>query len=349
MGSESNNGEVILGVDGGATSTVCVCLPLLRLPDIPDPLPILGRALTGCSNQNSVGEHASKEALVKVMEEALSISGKKQSCVRAVCLGLSGINHPSDQQKMLNWLRNIFPSDVKVYVHNDAVAALASGTMGKLSGCVLIAGTGSICYGFTEDGREAHAAGAGPVLGDWGSGYGIAAKGLTAVVRAHDGRGAETMLTRHILQWLGLSSPEELIQWTYADLSWARIAAIVPVVVSCAEDGDVVANEILNNAVNELADSVRAVVQRLGLAGKDNNDSFPLVMVGGVLEADRKWNIGEEVTNSILKTYPRASIIRPKVLFESITLQCNIQGSLDYAFAQASSSYGYAVMLYEDI
>lgn len=40
--------------------------------------------------------------------------------------------------------------------------------MGKLHGCVLIAGTGCISYGFSKDGREARAAGAGPVLGDWG-------------------------------------------------------------------------------------------------------------------------------------------------------------------------------------
>lgn len=57
---------------------------------------------------------------------------------------------------------------MKLFVENDAVAALASGTMGKLHGCVLIAGTGSISYGSTEDGREARAAGAGPILGDWG-------------------------------------------------------------------------------------------------------------------------------------------------------------------------------------
>lgn len=57
---------------------------------------------------------------------------------------------------------------MKLYVQNDAVAALASGTMGKLHGCVLIAGTGCISYGFAEDGREARASGAGPVLGDWG-------------------------------------------------------------------------------------------------------------------------------------------------------------------------------------
>ena len=57
---------------------------------------------------------------------------------------------------------------MKLYVQNDAIAALASGTMGKLHGCVLIAGTGCICYGIAEDGRHARACGVGPILGDWG-------------------------------------------------------------------------------------------------------------------------------------------------------------------------------------
>lgn len=43
------------------------------------------------------------------------------------------------------------------------------------------------------------------------SGYGIAAKALTAVIRAHDGRDSQTMLTDSILQHLGLPSPDELI------------------------------------------------------------------------------------------------------------------------------------------
>ncbi|BAF20802.2 Os07g0147700, partial [Oryza sativa Japonica Group] len=76
--------------------------------------------------------------------------------------------HKTLLQQILLFPREIFPSHVKLFVENDAVAALASGTMGKLHGCVLIAGTGTIAYGFTRDGREARAAGAGPVLGDWG-------------------------------------------------------------------------------------------------------------------------------------------------------------------------------------
>lgn len=57
-------GGVILGVDGGTTSTVCVCLAAsAKFPDavaggggdLPDPLPVLARAVAGCSNHNSVG------------------------------------------------------------------------------------------------------------------------------------------------------------------------------------------------------------------------------------------------------------------------------------------------------
>lgn len=56
-------------------------------------------------------------------------------------------------------------------------------------------------------------------------------------------------------------------RWTYADPSWARIAALVPEVVSCAEAGDEVANKILFDSVEELGISVKAVVQRLDLCG----------------------------------------------------------------------------------
>ncbi|KAK1307535.1 hypothetical protein QJS10_CPA09g00733 [Acorus calamus] len=247
------------------------------------------------------------------MAEALLKSGSNHSSVRAVCLAVSGVNHPTDQQRILAWLKEMFPSHVKLLVQNDAVAALASGTLGKLHGCVLIAGTGTIAYGFTEDGREARAAGAGPVLGDLGSGYGIAKQALTAVVRAYDGRGPQTMLTQSILQSLHIFSADELIGWTYADPSWARIAALVPVVVSCAEAGDQVANKILQDSVQELAASVKAVVQRLSLSGEDGKGSFPLVMVGGVLEANKKWDIGKEVATFVLKDYPGAHPIRPKV------------------------------------
>ncbi|KAL8171739.1 LOW QUALITY PROTEIN: hypothetical protein V2J09_023543 [Rumex salicifolius] len=325
-------GGVVLGVDGGATSTTCVCIPFLPLSD-PDDLPILGRAVAGCSNHNSVGEVAAKDTLEMVIKEALLKSSSTIHDVRAVCLG---VNHPSDQERICNWLRQIFPSTVKLYVHNDAVAALGSGTMGKLHGCVLISGTGSISYGFTEDGREVRAGGGGPILGDWGSGYGISAQALTAVLRAYDGRGPSTMLTSRILEKLRVTSPDEIIGWTYEDPSWARIAALVPVVVSCAEADDEIAITILVEAVKDLAVCVKTVIRRLQLCGEDGAASFPIVLVGGVLEANQKWDIGKEVMKLVRQDYPGAYPIRPKVepavgaaLLASCRLRKGSEGLLD--------------------
>lgn len=56
-------------------------------------------------------------------------------------------------------------------------------------------------------------------------------------------------------------------RWVYADTSWARIAALVPVVKACAKAGDEVARGVLEHAVEELACSVKAVVGTLNLNG----------------------------------------------------------------------------------
>ncbi|KAK9267061.1 hypothetical protein L1049_016010 [Liquidambar formosana] len=49
--------DVILGLDGRTTSTVCICMPIIPFShNLPDPLPVLARAVAGCSNNNSVGE-----------------------------------------------------------------------------------------------------------------------------------------------------------------------------------------------------------------------------------------------------------------------------------------------------
>lgn len=36
-------------------------------------------------------------------------------------------------------------------------------------------------------------------------------------------------------------------------------------------------------------------------------------MVGGVLEPNKRWDMGKEVINCIVKTYPGATPVRPKV------------------------------------
>lgn len=50
-------------------------------------------------------ETAARETLEGVMAEALLKSGSTRSAVLAVCLAVSGVDHPTDQYRILSWLR----------------------------------------------------------------------------------------------------------------------------------------------------------------------------------------------------------------------------------------------------
>ncbi|KAA0228410.1 tetratricopeptide repeat protein, partial [bacterium] len=87
---------------------------------------------------------------------------------------------------------------------NDALVALVGGC-GELNGVMVISGTGSIAYGFTPDGRSARAGGYGQWLGDEGSGFTIAHRGLIAVMRAADGREPPTAIRERVLSQLSIA------------------------------------------------------------------------------------------------------------------------------------------------
>ena len=89
-------------------------------------------------------------------------------------------------------------------------------------GTVLIAGTGSICYARTADGRRARSGGWGHLIDDEGSAYALGRDILRAVVRAADGRAPATALTELIAQRLGAPGVQPVIRFTYAPTTTKR-------------------------------------------------------------------------------------------------------------------------------
>lgn len=291
------NPKVVLGIDGGGTKTAAVV--------IDESGQVRGRAQAGSTNWNSVGREKARENLQRVIESALIEAGRSAVHVGAVCIGAAGVDRPGDRKRMTEWLQEIVPG-AAVAVYNDAVAALASGTEGEIYGLVIISGTGMIVYGFDREGNSARAGGWGALIGDPGGGYALARDGLEAIARAADGRGPETTLTQTILEHLELTRPEDLIGWAYADYTWQRFAALAPLVIQCAEDGDPVADRILDQGARALADGARAVVARLGL----REEAFPLVLSGGTL---RPGPYAERVAAELQRHLPDAQIIQPKM------------------------------------
>uniref|UniRef100_A0A0A9D230 Uncharacterized protein n=1 Tax=Arundo donax TaxID=35708 RepID=A0A0A9D230_ARUDO len=59
--------------------------------------------------------------------------------------------------------------------------------------------------------------------------------------------------------------------------------------------------------------SLLCIPEGASLLFADGKDQFPLVLVGGVLEGNKKWNISGEVVNSISKVFQGVHPIRPEV------------------------------------
>jgi N-acetylglucosamine kinase len=286
--------RVVLGVDGGGTKTAAVVMDARQV--------VRGRGVAPSSNHNNVGPEATAAALRQAIEQALAEAGAVFNDVAGICLCLAGVDRPADRELIAGLVSAIYPFP-RVVIHNDAVGALAAGT-GRLLGVVIIAGTGTIAYGFDRHGRSARAAGWGALLADYGSAFWIAMEALHAIARAADGRSPATALTERILAHLRLARSEDLIPWTYGEaFNWHRFAALAPLVTEVARAGDAVAQDILRRAGRHLAESGLAVARRLQM----QDEPFDLVLAGSV------WQAGELVLEPFREAFwaeaPQARIV----------------------------------------
>lgn len=263
--------ELVLGIDGGGTRTVV----LLAARDGRG-WKLLGRGEAGPSNRQAVGTSAAMAELDAATAGAFLAAGRTRCSVRAACLGLAGAGRPGDQEIVREWAARAKLAS-SVHVIEDAALLLAAGTPDGW-GVAVVAGTGSMAYSRSADGRTARSGGWGPLLGDEGSGYAIALAGLRAAARAADGRAQPTRLTDRLLAAFGLSRPEELVGAVYRGGDRAALAALAPVVLAAAEAGDQVAGEIVGEAACELASAAAAAARQLDLG-----PSFPVAVAGGVL------------------------------------------------------------------
>jgi N-acetylglucosamine kinase-like BadF-type ATPase len=301
--------RLILGLDGGGTKTVCVALDAATeppaTPDAAAFIPILGRAQSASTNWNSVGVDAAHAAFDAAVRQTVAAAGGALPDVAGICVGMSGVDRPADRARVQEWLHRLMPA-TPALIYNDAVAALASGTGGVLFGVVVVSGTGMIALGYNRAGARSRAGGWGALLGDGGSGYALGAAILRAVAWAADGRGPQTALLPAVLALLDLDDTDALIRWAYDEFAWHRFARLAPLAVTCAAQGDAVAQAILAQGADDLDIAIETVAHNLGLGA----DAFPLVAAGGNL---RPGLLCDLLAARLRHTLPAARLVHPVV------------------------------------
>jgi N-acetylglucosamine kinase-like BadF-type ATPase len=281
-----------IGVDGGGTTTRAVV--------IDGNLRALGRGEAGPGNFYSAGEKAAVENIIAAIEAAVQSANIEKSQISSWGLGLAGACSESDRSAQRAALLP-HAGAARVVVDEDAPAAQAGAFAGG-PGAICIAGTGANCFGVNEKGERRGADGYGPLLGDRGSGYWCGEQALRAACASFDGSGPQTPLQDAVFRQLGAQDVFELIQIVYAtDFKKDRIAALFPTLLQVAAQGDVVAQQILQRAGNELAKTTLAVLRPLEI--------HRVAPVGGLLANDTPVRPAYEA--ALREAIPQVEFIAP--------------------------------------
>jgi N-acetylglucosamine kinase-like BadF-type ATPase len=283
----------VLGIDAGGTKTVCLVAD--------EQGRVLGSARGPGANLATLGELEVEKVLHEVMEQAMV---GQSGAPAVICLGIAGVDRAEDAAIIRSIMRRI-GNKAPVLVVNDALIALEAGA-GDGPGIVLIAGTGSICYGRNDRGHAARAGGWGYILADEGSGWWMGQRAIQAVMRQADGRGPATSLTPRVLAYFGVTDPALVVHEVYYhDPRRRLIAGLGPAVQASVDEGDPVAREIVADAAGELALAARSVAEKLEMRGAQ----FPLVLSGGAFRV--VTSLLADLTSRVAEVVPRG---QPRLL-----------------------------------
>lgn len=290
---------VVIGVDGGGTNTRCLVADLSGQ--------ILGEGRSGPSNYLSAGRDLAGESLAAAIHEALAAAARTTADVAAACLGLAGAGRPEDQAVIRSLLTFLEPAPIQII--SDGRIALAGAFDGR-PGAIVIAGTGSLVLGINGAGQMVRAGGWGWILGDEGSGFFLGRSALTAALAELDETGPRTLLRSRICHAWGLERLEQVVQRVYANplTAKAEVAALAPVVMTAAAEGDAVATGLLEQAGRDLAVQAAAVLRRMGMTEADQEGTPPMVAVtGGVLAPGS--GVLEALRLGLMERVPAARVV----------------------------------------
>jgi glucosamine kinase len=291
--------ELVLGIDGGGSQTRAW---LARLDGS-----VIGCGQAGASNVFHLGVDGASRAIAEAATTAWQAAGLAPGVPAAVFAGVAGAGAEADQQVLAGALAIRLQCDAqRCRVDHDMRIAL-EGAFAGAPGAVLVAGTGSVCYGRLSDGRAWRAGGLGPLLDDGGSGYWLGMQALRQVVRVADGRATTSSLVDAIAARLGLREPRDALRFVRsAGDDRARIAALAPIVLAAAAADDAAAGEIVMRGADELATMAEAVLHRLGL---DRPGFAHLAGTGSLLEKNAYYR--RIVSAAVARRVPAARLKRP--------------------------------------
>ncbi|WP_229745384.1 N-acetylglucosamine kinase [Pullulanibacillus pueri] len=267
--------DYYVAIDGGGTKTDAVLFDHTGH--------IHHRVIGESTNPNAPTQEQLTERFKSIFN-ALFLSHKANiSSLKHCFAGMSGADHPVLNDRIRQIIQGTLPVPAeRVQVENDAVNALWSGTEGK-EGMVVIAGTGSILYGRYANGESFRIGGWGHLVSDEGSGYHIGREAVAYALKAHDGLREKGVLFESLLKHFQIEKMSDVIPLIYDDPKPA-LAGVVPIVDKATAQGDPVAQQIMETAIQALLELIHAGLDHF------NQKRISIVATGGIWKSETIYN-----------------------------------------------------------
>ena len=259
-----------LAVDVGGTKTEYV---------LGDETHELARVRGGTIKRMRTDANTASQNLGKALAQLTVLTGVPMKSITRSCVGAAGVT----VALVTDWIREAFAERIggSLILVGDVEIALDAAFFGG-PGVLVMAGTGSNVAGRTAAGHLTTAGGWGPALADQGSGNRIGHQSLREAFLAIDEEGTTTLLPAILDLWK-LPGIEPLIGYAN-QIPAPDFSLLAPLVVSCAAEGDAVAQNVLRREAEDLAHLARLVIERVR-----RNDDRPgwlpdLAFTGSILE-----------------------------------------------------------------
>jgi N-acetylglucosamine kinase-like BadF-type ATPase len=200
---------------------------------------------------------------------------------------LAGADLPADDRRIARWLGRRSLAE-ETLVHNDTFAVLRAGT-DRPWGVAMVVGHGINCSGVAPDGRVTRFPSLGILSGDWGGGTDLGEAAMWHAVRAEDGRGGPTSLSRLVPHHFGFKRPRQLLEAIHFDrFDDLRLSELVPVIFGAAVDGDEVARALIDRQADEVVVMAGTAIRKLRMTRLD----VDVVLGGGIFRNDDDEYLG---------------------------------------------------------
>ena len=171
---------------------------------------------------------------------------------------------------------------------------------------VLIAGTGSACFGVAADGRRYWCGGWEHLADDAGSAYWVAVEAVRAAVRIEDGRLPASPLRDLVFgRWEVREARALAERLSRPDMDRATVATLTPDVIALSAT-DALARSIVDRAANELARLVEVTASHL-FAPRASEAIF----TGGLARSGPPFT--PLLISRIAATAPGVSVVEPEL------------------------------------